>query len=152
MASIYQTLIAREWRAFRILMQFGLVDHCRFTLSLSGMKSVPLCGSGWGPPDFRFAIAIDIPMARVILVHTFSDSPEGRFLRLRRYVFMKRSVSFLLGIIMVGAAASAAFAWGDDGHQTVGKIASLRIKPRTSQKIAEAKLLDAVYAGANSKR
>lgn len=50
---------------------------------------------------------------------------------------MKRSVSFLLGIIMVGAAASAAFAWGDDGHQTVGKIASLRIKPRTSQKIAQ---------------
>ena len=26
---------------------------------------------------------------------------------------------------------------GDDGHQTVGKIASLRIKPRTAQKIAQ---------------
>jgi hypothetical protein len=28
-------------------------------------------------------------------------------------------------------------AWGDDGHQTVGKIASLRIKPRTAQRIAQ---------------
>ncbi len=50
---------------------------------------------------------------------------------------MKRSASFLLGIIIFVAAASAAFAWGDDGHQTVGKIASLRIKPRTAQKIAQ---------------
>lgn len=50
---------------------------------------------------------------------------------------MKRSVSFLLGLIIFAVAATAAFAWGDDGHQTVGKIASLRIKPRTAQKIAE---------------
>lgn len=50
---------------------------------------------------------------------------------------MKRPASFLLGIIIFVAAANAAFAWGDDGHQTVGKIASLRIKPRTAQKIAE---------------
>ncbi|HEX9629829.1 MAG TPA: S1/P1 nuclease, partial [Pyrinomonadaceae bacterium] len=50
---------------------------------------------------------------------------------------MKRSVSFLLSTIIFVAAASAAFAWGDDGHQTVGKIASLRIKPRTAQKIAQ---------------
>lgn len=50
---------------------------------------------------------------------------------------MKRSVSFLLGIVMFVATASAAFAWGDDGHQAVGKIASLRIKPRTAQEIAQ---------------
>ena len=50
---------------------------------------------------------------------------------------MKRSASFLLGLIIFAVAATAAFAWGDDGHQTVGKIASLRIKPRTAQKIAE---------------
>jgi hypothetical protein len=50
---------------------------------------------------------------------------------------MKRSASFLLGFIIFAVGATAAFAWGDDGHQTVGKIASLRIKPRTAQKIAE---------------
>ncbi|MEP6742282.1 MAG: S1/P1 nuclease [bacterium] len=50
---------------------------------------------------------------------------------------MKRSLSVLLGAIIFLAAASAAFAWGDDGHQAVGKIASLRIKPRTAQKIAQ---------------
>ena len=50
---------------------------------------------------------------------------------------MKRCVSFLLGTIIFVAAASVAFAWGDDGHQTVGKIASLRIKPNTAQKIAQ---------------
>jgi hypothetical protein len=50
---------------------------------------------------------------------------------------MKRLISFLLGTIMFVGAASAAFAWGDDGHQAVGKIASLRIKPRTAQKIAQ---------------
>ena len=31
---------------------------------------------------------------------------------------------------------SSAFAWGNDGHQTVGKIASLRIRPRTAQRVA----------------
>jgi hypothetical protein len=35
------------------------------------------------------------------------------------------------------APTASAFAWGDDGHQTVGKIASLRIKPRTARKIAQ---------------
>ena len=49
---------------------------------------------------------------------------------------MKRAISVLLtGIILLGPAGSA-FAWGEDGHQTVGKIASLRIKPLTAQKIA----------------
>lgn len=50
---------------------------------------------------------------------------------------MKKSISFLLGAIIFLTAAGAAFAWGDDGHQAVGKIASLRIKTRTARKIAQ---------------
>jgi hypothetical protein len=50
---------------------------------------------------------------------------------------MKRSVSLgLIGIIFL-VPASSAFAWGDKGHETVGKIASLSIKRRTAQKIAQ---------------
>jgi hypothetical protein len=40
-------------------------------------------------------------------------------------------------VIVFLAPAGSAFAWGDDGHQTVGKIASLRIKQRTAQRIAQ---------------
>jgi hypothetical protein len=50
---------------------------------------------------------------------------------------MKRCVSVLVIALIFFAPVSPAFAWGSDGHQTVGKIASLRIKPRTSQKIAQ---------------
>jgi len=50
---------------------------------------------------------------------------------------MKRSVSLLLGAIMLLGPVSSVWAWGSDGHQTVGKIASLRIKPRTAQQIAQ---------------
>lgn len=50
---------------------------------------------------------------------------------------MKRPVSLLLIAIVFFAPAGSAFAWGDDGHQTVGKIASLRIKRRTAQRIAQ---------------
>ncbi len=50
---------------------------------------------------------------------------------------MKRPVSLLLSALIFLAPAVSALAWGDDGHQTVGKIASLRIKPRTAQKIAQ---------------
>lgn len=49
---------------------------------------------------------------------------------------MKRSISVVLSVFIFLAPAGSAFAWGDDGHQTVGKIASLRIKQRTAQKIA----------------
>ena len=49
---------------------------------------------------------------------------------------MKRTVCLLLSALIFLAAAVSALAWGDDGHQTVGKIASLRIKPQTAQKIA----------------
>jgi hypothetical protein len=50
---------------------------------------------------------------------------------------MKKLVLYLLAVMILVANVPSAFAWGDDGHQTVGKIASLRIKPRTAQKIAE---------------
>ncbi len=50
---------------------------------------------------------------------------------------MKRFFAVFLTAIIFVAPASSAFAWGDDGHQTVGKVASLRIKPRTAQKIAQ---------------
>jgi hypothetical protein len=50
---------------------------------------------------------------------------------------MHRLVSTLLIALIFLATSNSAFAWGSDGHQTVGKIASLRIKPRTAQKITE---------------
>ena len=49
---------------------------------------------------------------------------------------MKRTVCLLLSALIFLVPAVSALAWGDDGHQTVGKIASLRIKPRTAEKIA----------------
>src|SRR5688500_8717284 len=50
---------------------------------------------------------------------------------------MPRLVSIWLIALILLATSNSAFAWGSDGHQTVGKIASLRIKPRTTQKITE---------------
>jgi len=50
---------------------------------------------------------------------------------------MKRTISVLLSATIFLVPAASAFAWGDDGHQTVGKIASLRIKQHTAQKIAQ---------------
>jgi hypothetical protein len=50
---------------------------------------------------------------------------------------MKKPLSLLLGVILFFGPTISAFAWGDDGHQTVGKIASLRIKPRTAARIAQ---------------
>lgn len=50
---------------------------------------------------------------------------------------MKRTLCLLLsGIILLGPAVSA-FAWGENGHHTVGKIASLRVKTHTAQRISE---------------
>jgi S1/P1 Nuclease len=54
-----------------------------------------------------------------------------------RRIHLKKSVSVVLSAIIFFIPISSALAWGDDGHQTVGKIASLRIKPRTAQKIAQ---------------
>ncbi len=50
---------------------------------------------------------------------------------------MKRSISVLLSAVIFFAPVGSAFAWGDDGHQTVGQIASLRIRQRTAQKLAQ---------------
>jgi hypothetical protein len=50
---------------------------------------------------------------------------------------MKITLSLLLTAVIFLAPAVPAQAWGNDGHQTVGKIASLRIKPRTAQRIAQ---------------
>ena len=50
---------------------------------------------------------------------------------------MTRTISILLGGILLFAPATSALGWGDDGHQTVGKIASLRIKPRTARWVAQ---------------
>ena len=49
---------------------------------------------------------------------------------------MKRRFSFFLCTLIMFTPLSTTFAWGGDGHQTVGKIASLRIKSRTAQQIA----------------
>lgn len=50
---------------------------------------------------------------------------------------MKRLLSMLLTAIVFVAPGVSAFGWGENGHYTVGKIASLRIKPRTAQRISE---------------
>jgi hypothetical protein len=47
----------------------------------------------------------------------------------------KLSAIFLSALIL--ASSTSVFGWGDNGHQTVGKIASLRIKPHTAQRIAQ---------------
>ena len=49
---------------------------------------------------------------------------------------MKKPFASVLCGMIVFMPFSSALAWGGDGHQTVGKIASLRIKPRTAQQIA----------------
>ena len=49
---------------------------------------------------------------------------------------MKKLVSLLLSGMIFLAYSGSAFAWGEDGHYTVGKIASLRIKKKTAQRIA----------------
>lgn len=50
---------------------------------------------------------------------------------------MKKFTSIVVAATLFFAASTPAFSWGNDGHQTVGKIASLRIKPRTAQRIAQ---------------
>src|ERR1044072_5910820 len=50
---------------------------------------------------------------------------------------MKKLSALLLSASILFTTAAPVFAWGDNGHQTVGKIASLRIKPHTAQRIAQ---------------
>jgi len=50
---------------------------------------------------------------------------------------MKKLFSLFLGAAILCAPLELTLAWGGDGHQTVGRIAALRIKPRTAQQIAQ---------------
>ncbi len=50
---------------------------------------------------------------------------------------MKKLASSFVALIVFIVPCAPALSWGDDGHQTVGKIASLRVKPRTARRIAE---------------
>jgi S1/P1 Nuclease len=50
---------------------------------------------------------------------------------------MKRLLAIVTTLLTTLGGVTPAFAWGDEGHQTVGKIASLRIKPHTAQRLAQ---------------
>lgn len=50
---------------------------------------------------------------------------------------MIKSISVLLSVVVAVGSSTPALAWGNNGHQTVGKIASLRIKPHTAHKIEQ---------------
>ena len=41
---------------------------------------------------------------------------------------MKRLVAIVASLLITLSSLTPAFAWGDEGHQTVGKIASLQHK------------------------
>lgn len=50
---------------------------------------------------------------------------------------MKKCLALFVSVTLVVSCAVNCFAWGNEGHETVGKIASLRIKPKTAQRLAE---------------
>jgi len=50
---------------------------------------------------------------------------------------MKSFLATLVSLSLILSSSTVAFAWGNEGHETVGKIASLRIKPHTAQKLAQ---------------
>jgi hypothetical protein len=50
---------------------------------------------------------------------------------------MKILISFLLSLTIVLASFTPAFAWGPEGHEAVGTIATLFIKPQTKQRLAQ---------------
>ena len=50
---------------------------------------------------------------------------------------MKRWIAAPLTAFLILGSFSRAAAWGGDGHQAVGKIASLHIKPRTARRLQE---------------
>ena len=49
---------------------------------------------------------------------------------------MKKPASLLVSFAIVLASFSPGFAWGPEGHEAVGTIASLYIKPQTKQRLA----------------
>jgi hypothetical protein len=50
---------------------------------------------------------------------------------------MKKPASLLLSSVIVLASFIPGFAWGPEGHETVGTIAALYIKPQTKQRLAQ---------------
>jgi hypothetical protein len=50
---------------------------------------------------------------------------------------MKKLVSLLLSFAIVLMSFIPAFAWGPEGHETVGTIAALNLKPQTKQRLAQ---------------
>ena len=50
---------------------------------------------------------------------------------------MQRRIAASLAALLVFGSLSQVAAWGGDGHKTVGKIASLRVKPQTARRIQE---------------
>ncbi|MFN2510338.1 MAG: S1/P1 nuclease [Pyrinomonadaceae bacterium] len=50
---------------------------------------------------------------------------------------MKMFVAIVASFLITLSSLTPARAWGDEGHQTVGKIASLHIKPHTAQRLAQ---------------
>ncbi|MGH9969101.1 MAG: S1/P1 nuclease [Pyrinomonadaceae bacterium] len=46
-------------------------------------------------------------------------------------------VAILVSFGLILASLTPAFAWGNEGHETVGKIASLRVKPHTAHRLAQ---------------
>jgi len=50
---------------------------------------------------------------------------------------MKRRFAGLLATFLLFASCSHVAAWGGNGHQTVGKIASLHVRPHTARKIGQ---------------
>src|SRR5437773_2720564 len=50
---------------------------------------------------------------------------------------MKRVASIVSLVAIVLSSAVPSFAWGPDGHEAVGKIASLRVKQHTADRIAQ---------------
>lgn len=50
---------------------------------------------------------------------------------------MRKIFAFAIALTTLLSSTSPALAWGDDGHETVGKIASLRINAHTRQRLIE---------------
>lgn len=48
---------------------------------------------------------------------------------------MKKPLAIAISLLMFLASTAPALAWGDDGHETIGKIASLRITQHTRQRL-----------------
>ena len=50
---------------------------------------------------------------------------------------MRRRIAASLAVLLVFGSLSHVAAWGGDGHQTVGRIAALHVKPQTARRIQE---------------